>query len=66
MINICIVSVKRLPGTESPEGEVKLKNAESFLCFQEKNIFSVDFATVFDHNFSAGFPWARAQALNLR
>ena len=38
MINICIVSVKRLPGTESPEGEVKLKNAEcSFL--QEK-IFS--------------------------
>ena len=65
MINICIVSVKRLPGTESPEGEVKLKNAESFL-FSGKNVSSVDFAAVLDHNLFAGFPWARAQALNLR
>ena len=55
MINICIVSVKRLPGTESPEGEVKLKNAE-FSPFQEKNIFSVDFAAVLNHNLFAGLP----------
>ena len=65
MINICIVSVKRLPGTESPEGEVKLKSAESSF-FSGKNIFLVDFAAVLDHNLFAGLPWARAQALNLR
>ena len=40
MINICIVSVKRLPGTESPEGEVKLKNAESFLFSAVDKLFN--------------------------
>ena len=40
MINIYIVSVKRLPGTESPEGEVKLKKAESFLFFRKKYFLS--------------------------
>ena len=65
MIDICIVSMIRLPGTESPEGEVKLKNAESFL-LSGKNISSVDFAAVLNHNLFAGLPWARAQALNLR
>ena len=62
---IIIIFRNKLPGTKSPKGQLKMKNAEGELFFSSR-FSSVNFSAILDHNFSAGFPRSGAQTLNLK